>query len=262
MLELEHYSTGYPSRPLATDLTCSFAPGTLTCILGPNGCGKSTLLASILGAVPARGGRVLADGRDFSTLTHKERARYCAYVAQASAPPAGFTLMDYVLLGRSAYAGWFSQPGAHDEAAARAALATVGLGDRADGACTRLSGGEWQLAACARALAQEPSYLLLDEPCASLDVSNQAKLLGHLASLAARGLGIVMTTHDPAHALALDAQALVLFSDGSWRYGAAKQLLASDEISRLYGCRIYVGQIEGAPAGVWAAGTVPEGRAV
>jgi iron complex transport system ATP-binding protein len=260
MLELEHYSTGYPARPLAMDLTCAFAPGTVTCILGPNGCGKSTLLASMLGAVPSRGGRVLADGRDFSTLSHRERARFCAYVAQASTPPDGFTLMDYVLLGRSAYASWFSQPGPDDEAAALAALATVGLAERADGPCTRLSGGEWQLAACARALAQEPAYLLLDEPCASLDVSNQAKLLGHLAALAARGLGIVMTTHDPAHALALDAGVLALFSDGTWRFGAAKALLASDEISRLYGCRIYVGQIEGAPEGVWAAGTVPEGR--
>src|SRR5262249_47196206 len=175
-----------------------------------NGGGKTTLLKTLIGLLPPRGGEVQLDGKRLDLYSIRERARRIAYVPQVHTGTFAFTVATLVLMGRTAHGDLFSAPSAADHAVAASALERFGIAHLAERPYTMISGGERQLALLARALAQEPRFIVLDEPTASLDFGNQGKVMREIRALAASGHGVLFTTHDPNHALRAADRAYLL----------------------------------------------------
>jgi len=204
---------GYPGHEVGRDVDLALRPGEIVALLGPNGGGKTTLFRTLLGLLRPRGGRVTLDGDDLANLPRAEIARRVAYVPQAHTGYFPFRALDVVTMGRTAHLGPFRGPSPHDREVARAALARVGIEGLADAVYTRISGGERQLVLVARALAQGSALVVMDEPTASLDFGNQERVLGEIRTLRAAGIGVLLSTHHPDHALQL-ADRVALLHDG------------------------------------------------
>ena len=204
---------GYPDHPVGRGVSLSLTAGEIVCLLGPNGGGKSTLFRTLLGLLPAQGGEVKLDGDPLTALSRTAIAKRVSYVPQAHAGYFPFTMRDVVLMGRTAHLSPFAAPGRRDVEIADACLAKLGLAALADQVYTRVSGGERQLALIARALAQQAPLVVMDEPTASLDFGNQARVLDEVRALAASGIGVIMATHDPDQAF-LCADRVALLHDG------------------------------------------------
>jgi len=213
LLEARDLAVGYDGRPVLRSVTFAAHPGDRIGVLGPNGGGKSTLFRTLLGLLPAQGGEVRLDGDPLAALSRSAIARRVSYVPQAHAGYFPFTMRDVVLMGRTAHLSPFAGPSTRDVAIADACLAKLGLATLADQVYTRVSGGERQLALIARALAQDAPLVVMDEPTASLDFGNQARVLDEVRALAASGIGVIMATHDPDQAF-LCADRVALLHDG------------------------------------------------
>ncbi|MBC2859010.1 ABC transporter ATP-binding protein [Stappia sp. 28M-7] len=233
-------ATGYRGRSVGRDITLAAGPGEVLCLLGPNGSGKTTLFKTLLGLIPSQGGEVLLDGTSLGRLPRAEIARKIAYVPQAHAIPFAFPAEEVVLMGRTARLGTFAQPGPRDREAAQAALARLGIADLAPQDYTRLSGGQRQLVLIARALAQETPLLVMDEPTASLDFGNQAKVLAEIAGLAGGGLTVILSTHDPDHAFAVGTRVALLHEGNVLAEGAPQETLTPQALSTVYGVEVTV----------------------
>ncbi|HLT27221.1 MAG TPA: ABC transporter ATP-binding protein [Zeimonas sp.] len=229
---------GYDGRAITEPIDLVLGPGEIVVVLGPNGSGKSTLFRTLLGIVRPVSGSVRWGDRPLERHSPRELAQCVAWVPQHPGAAFEFTVEQYVMLGRLGRLAPGSAPGRSDRAAVARAIARLGLEPFRSRPLSRMSGGERQLAAVARALAQEASTLLLDEPTTSLDFGNQGRVLDVLASLAADGLGIVYSTHDPNHARRAGTRALVYLPDGRMRFGAVDSLVEPDTLSRVYGVPI------------------------
>lgn len=234
---------GFPGRSIGAGLDLAVRPGEVACVLGPNGGGKTTLLRTLVGLLPPLAGTVVLDGMPLAGIAARSRARAIAYVPQLQAPSFAFTVEDVVLMGRTAHLGPFGQPGRADRAAAEAAIERLGIQAIRSEAVTEISGGQRQLVAIARALAQDAPILVMDEPAAHLDFANQLLVLDEMRGLAARGLGILFTTHDPQHAFAFADHVLLLARGGAMAAGAPAETMTAPALSRLYGRALDVLQL-------------------
>lgn len=229
---------GYPGKPVGRDIDLALEGGTVLALLGPNGHGKSTLLKTLLGLLPAQGGRVTLGERPLETISLTERARALAYVPQSHAGTFAFSVSEVVLMGRTAHGGLLSAPSARDRAIASEMLERFALGRLAATPYTQISGGERQLVLIARALAQEPRFVILDEPTASLDFGNQGKVMAEIRALAAAGLGVLFTSHDPNQALRYADEVLLLRDGLAQASGPAAELLTTARLEALYGTSV------------------------
>ena len=245
MLEARDLAFGFPGRTIGSGMDFSVSGGEALCVLGPNGGGKTTLFRTLLGLLPAHGGRVLVDGRDVASLARREIAKIVGYVPQAHAATFGFTVADIVLMGRTAHLGALSAPRVADRRIAMDALHEVGIAHLAARIYTEISGGERQLALVARALAQQPRVLVMDEPTASLDFGNQMRVLEKLRSLAALGIAIVFSTHDPDHAFVAADNVLLLREGRMLAIGAPRDVVRADTLQSLYGIQVRIVQTAG-----------------
>lgn len=178
-------------------VSLTVARGELAALIGANGSGKSTLVRVLGGLLAPTSGEVIFDGAPLSSLTPRQRARRIGYVPQGSASVFPFTALEVVLTGRSPHAGRFGFENARDIAIARDALRAVDALHLERRQITELSGGERQLVAIARAIAQEPECLILDEPSSALDLKHRAGLVRQLRRLQQeRGLTALVVTHD------------------------------------------------------------------
>jgi iron complex transport system ATP-binding protein len=234
MLEGRKLSIGYRDRIVGRDLDVTLDRGEVLALLGPNGSGKTTLLKTLLGLIAPRGGEIRLGDRALSDYGLRERARLIAYVPQAHVATFAFAVEAVVLMGRSAHGNLLSRPTAADHAAVTHALERFGIGALATRPYTMISGGERQLVLLARALAQEPQFIVLDEPTASLDFGNQGKVLHEIRALAAAGHGVLFTTHDPNHALRAADRAYLIRDGERIAVGAAREVLTRVELERLY----------------------------
>jgi iron complex transport system ATP-binding protein len=198
LYEAEHLAYQYPQGPLAVrGVSLTVAPGSMTAIIGANGSGKSTLIRMLAGLLRPASGRILLDGIALAKWQPRLRAREIAYMPQNTAAAFPFRVLDVVLSGRTPHIAQWSLETARDRDRAMEALESVGATHLADRPITSLSGGERQMVVLARALAQEPRLLLLDEPATSLDLKHRAGLMRTLARLREqRGLSVIMITHD------------------------------------------------------------------
>jgi iron complex transport system ATP-binding protein len=237
-LAAETLSIGYPGRTIGRDVSLAVAPGEALALLGPNGGGKTTLLKTMLGLLVPHAGAVSLDGRPLSALTVGERARQIGYVPQVHTGIFAFAVREMVLMGRTAHQGLFASPSAKDRGVVEAKLAELGVTHLADKPYTMISGGERQLVLIARALAQEPRYVVLDEPTANLDFGNQGKVMRQIRALTAQGLGVLFTTHDPNQALRY-ADRVALLADGQLkRTGPPSEILTPAMLEDLYGAPV------------------------
>lgn len=224
-----------PGKPVLRRVSLELGPGRSHFLLGPNGSGKTTLLECLCGIRPPQEGRVSLGDRDLYALSPVERARAIAYVPQVHRPVFGYRVLEVVLMGRAPHLGLFSTPGRRDLSVACAALEAVGLSGYAHRVYTKLSGGEMRLVLIARGLAQEPQFLLLDEPDAHLDPKHQHGILELGRRLAEEGVSPVITTHNPNNAL-FYADNVVLLKDGIIAArGPRDEVLTPSNISFAYG---------------------------
>lgn len=235
LIEATGLAIGHRGRALATDIALRVAPGEVLVLLGPNGAGKTTLFRTLLGLIPALAGTVRLAGRDLAGLSRIEIARAAALVPQTLHAPFAFTARDVVLMARTARLAAFARPSSADHDAAQAALDRMGIGPLAARPVTELSGGQRQMVLIARALAQETPLMVLDEPAASLDWGNRHRLMDRLEHLAADGLGLILSTHEPDHAARLASRVLTIDVEGATWTGPAALALQPVRLARLYG---------------------------
>ncbi|UMY18940.1 ABC transporter ATP-binding protein [Methylobacterium organophilum] len=245
MLSVEGLSFGYPGRTVGRDVSFALDAGEVLCLLGPNGGGKTTLFKTVLGLLPAQAGRVSLDGQDIARWSRAQVARALAYVPQAHAAFFPFSVREVVLMGRASRLAPFASPGPSDHAAAEQALTSLGIGHLAGRIYTEISGGERQMALIARALAGEPRILVMDEPTASLDFGNQARVLLQVRRLAARGIAVILSTHDPGHAFLCADRVLALHEGRIAAAGPPTETVTPEILRRLYGVEVTVAPLPG-----------------
>lgn len=233
-IEGRDLSIGYPGRLVGEKLSLRVREGEVLALLGPNGGGKTTLLKTLLGLLPPRAGRLLLQDRDLDAFSHRERARMIGYVPQVHSGTFAFTVEAVVLMGRTAHGSLFARPSAHDHEVTMQALERFGIAKLAGRPYTEISGGERQLVLLARALAQEPRFIVLDEPTASLDFGNQGKVMQEIRALAESGLGVLFTTHDPNHALRAAHRAYLLRAGECLADGPVAEVLTTERLETLY----------------------------
>ncbi|MBL8058981.1 MAG: heme ABC transporter ATP-binding protein [Anaerolineales bacterium] len=250
MLTLESLSITYETRPILHAIALEVRAGELLALIGPNGAGKTTLIRAAAGLLAPAGGRAALAGEAVHTWSPEARARRIAVVPQAAHLPAGFTVRETVLMGRTPYLGWLGREGETDHAIARRALERTCLTDLAERPVEHLSGGEQQRVLIARALAQAAPVLLLDEPTAHLDLKHQAGTLSLVRDLAhADGLAVLVALHD-LNLAAQFADRIALLAGGELRaLGAPTEVLTPANLTAAYDVPVYVipHPIHGAP---------------
>jgi iron complex transport system ATP-binding protein len=183
---------------VADDINVALRAGELTCLIGPNGAGKSTLLRTLAGLQPALAGQVLLCGDDVRRLSARDVAQRLSMVLTDRADVGNLTAYEVVSLGRNPYTNWLGQLTPQDQAATQWAVTSVGISDYAQRRFNELSDGERQKVMIARALAQEPRVIILDEPTAFLDLPHRIEILCLLRDLARAQpqRAILLSTHD------------------------------------------------------------------
>jgi len=234
MLDVRDLAFGFGTRRVGSGITFSLARGETLAVLGGNGAGKTTLFRTLLGLLPPQAGAVSVGGIPLSELAPGERARRLAYVPQQHVPAFGFSVLEAVLMGRASLVGTFARPDHDDYRAAHGALATLRIDALAQRRVTEISGGERQLVMIARALAQQASVLVLDEPTTSLDFGNRARVLGEIDRLREGGMTILFSTHEPDQALAHADRALLLADGAMLALDRVDRALTAENIERLY----------------------------
>jgi iron complex transport system ATP-binding protein len=231
---------GYGAKAVGRDVDLAVRPGEVLCLLGPNGSGKTTLFKTMLGLLPAQAGEVRLEGVALAEMVRAEIARRVAYVPQAHAAHFPFRVLDMVVMGRTAHLGLFASPSEADRRKALEALATLGIAALAEDEYTRISGGQRQLALVARALAQDAPAIVMDEPTASLDFGNQVVVLSEIRRLAARGLAVVLSTHDPDHAFSIGDRVALLDGGRLLAQGLPRDVLTPERLRAVYGVSVVV----------------------
>jgi iron complex transport system ATP-binding protein len=240
LLRMRGATFGYGGRRVLDGVDLDVHAGEILTVLGTNGSGKSTLLRCLGGALSLGGGTVYLGPDDLKSLEPRARARRIGFLFQDHSPSLPFTVAEVVALGRTPHLGFLGGQSANDVTIVNRALEEAGIGHLRQRPYTALSGGERQLVLLARTLAQEPQLILMDEPTAHLDLHNQVRCLQLARALAARGVALVVTTHDPNHAFVLSDRVVLMKPAAPPRIGPAEELLTAGELSSAYGLQIEV----------------------
>jgi len=232
---------GYGERMVLDAVSFEVPAGEVLAIVGPNGAGKSTLLRVLCGSLIPQSGAVELFGRPLPAYDRREFARVVATVAQESTVAFPFTVLEIVLMGRAPHLGAWRFETATDLEIGRRALAAFDILGLAGRHLQELSGGERKLVFLARALAQEPRLVLLDEPTAFLDLRHVSAILAKFRELAAtRKLAVVASMHD-LNAAALYADRVLLLSNGrTIAHANPDEVLTAENLSRVYETEVRV----------------------
>lgn len=225
-----------PGRTLVEGLTLAFAPGTCCALLGRNGAGKTSLLHTLAGLRGCRHGRITVDDRPLEDMGRMAAARAIGVLLQEEHENFWGSVADYVALGGlPREGGWPAQPSAET---VRDQLAAMELAGHAEQPYRTLSGGERQRARIAQLLVQDPRIFLLDEPLTHLDLGHQSLVMRRFRALAQAGRTVLMALHEPVWAIRYCDEALLLYDSARFVHGTARDVLTTDHLEALYGCRL------------------------
>lgn len=220
--------------PALDGVSMEVPDGSLYAVLGPNGSGKSTLMKALLGSVALTAGRALLDGRAIAAWSRRERARAVGVVPQGETIAFPLTVRELVAMGRYPHLGALAAEREEDRTAVRRALEQCDIVELASRDVMTLSGGELQRARIARALAQEPRALVLDEPTASLDIHHEMAILELLRASADAGMTVVVVTHGLDLAGRFADRVLLLSAGKVAAEGRPPEVLRADVLERVY----------------------------
>lgn len=257
ILEVQDLEFSYHhGRTIFEDVNFSLDHGEILTILGPNGAGKSTLLNCMTNLLTPSSGKVLLEGKDIRQIPLKEVARVIGYVPQTHTPAYGYTVRDFVVMGRAPYLGMFQKPSEADYALVDQVLDTMNISKLADRPYTEISGGERQQASIARVIVQQPKIIMFDEPTNHLDYGNQLRTVRMVKELADKGYAVVMTTHMPDHAILLGGKAAVLDRDGCLTVGTSADILQEPLLRKIYESDLHILYLEELGRKVCVAGSL------
>lgn len=253
LLSFHQVRFGYNRKtpPVLDGLDILIKEGHITAILGPNGAGKTTLLYLALGWLKPWAGVLNLSGKPTESFSRRALGQQMALIPQSEHIPFEYTVLEYVLLGRAPYLPPLGMPSQADEKIAYEALEKVGIANLFDHSVLAISGGERQLVLAARALAQEPRLLLLDEPTSHLDLSNKYRLVQILKGLQEGGTTILMTTHEPDLALTLSDDAVLMEKGRVLVSGPTAEVATGENLSRIYRVAVKIIPVEGKKQVVW-----------
>ena len=230
-LEVENASIGYGEKIIMRDLSFQVPHGARVAVVGPNGAGKSTLFKALVGILPLKSGRILIHGESLGT--HKDCV---AYVPQREDVDWRYpvTVSDVVMMGRFGQIGWWSQPSKTDKQIVRKSIEQMGITDLAELSIGQLSGGQQQRAFLARALAQEPHILLMDEPFTGVDATTQEVTFGLLDHLREKVVTAIISTHD-LNLAASRFDLVLLINHRLIAFGTPQQVFTRENLDSAFG---------------------------
>lgn len=237
MIRLENISFSYNGKKVLHDIRHDFMQGSFTAVMGPNGSGKTTLIRLINGILKPLEGEINIEGKNLARIKAGTLAQQMAYVPQMQANIFPATVFDTVLLGRKPYIRWVPSP--TDKEITSKLLVRLGLDDIAMKDINRLSSGQRQRVFIARALAQEPQVLLLDEPTANLDLQHQHDVMGLLNELRQSGITIVVAIHDLNLALKYCSHFMLLDHGRQVAQGEDK-IITKELVEKIYRVRVKI----------------------
>lgn len=234
-LEVKHLNFAYRrGQTVMKDISFSAGTGEFLSVLGPNGAGKSTLFRCILSILTDYRGSIEIDGADVKSLSERELASRIAYIPQIHRPTFGYSVLDTVLMGASRQISPFSMPKKEHRKLAMEMLERLGIAYLAERNFALLSGGEQQLVLVARAMAQQADILIMDEPTSALDYGNQLRVLQEVKNLSKEGYTVLLSTHNPQHAMSFADSVLALSRGWVAAHGPANEVLTTELVRELY----------------------------
>ncbi len=243
-INIQHATFSYDGKTeIFTDLSCTIHDAEIFCILGPNGIGKSTLLKGIMNLLKLKSGSVSVDGKDIRTISPKALARKIAYIPQSYHMAFPYRVMDVIMLGRTPHINGGSKPTAVDYQKVEEAVEGLALQDIVYRSCYQLSGGQLQLVMLARAIAQEATFLIMDEPTAHLDFGKQLKTLEMVESMRDKGVGVIITTHNPDHAFMVADKVAIMNNRTFVSVGSPTDVITEDTLKAIYDVNVRVREI-------------------
>lgn len=238
MLSCENLCLSLGGREILKDITARFEPGRYHALIGPNGSGKTTLMAVLSGLLKPDAGRSLYGGRDVLRMSFRERARRFSVVQQRETASMPFTGLEMVLLGLTPHLSRLGGAGEEEVRSARGWMERTGTLAFSDQPVQKLSGGEFQRVVLARALAQRPEVLFLDEAMSEMDVRARLQMLGLLrGEIDARGLTVVAVHHDLSAALTAADHVVALSGGRAAAQGKTAEVVTEELIREVFGVR-------------------------
>lgn len=244
--DVKNVSFHYPSndRVILDDVSLSVDNGDVLSILGPNGSGKTTLLNCMADLLKPTSGEVILNGKNINSMKNREIAKIVSYVPQVHVPTFSYSVLNFVLMGRASNVDMFSKPKKEDVEMAEKALVDLRIEHLKDKPYTEISGGERQQATIARAIVSNPSIILFDEPTAHLDYGNQLRTLRIIKTMADKGFAVIITTHNPDHAIMLSGNAAILSKNGKLLCGKSEDIITEDNLQSIYNTDLKLKYIE------------------
>lgn len=242
MIEINELSFRYTpkSKFVLNKLSFILSDAEVLCILGQNGVGKTTLLRCITGEIRNYIGSILIRGKEAKDYSVKDLAHELAIVASNNPVYQNLCVADYLLTGLSTRLTTLVGPRKKHYDEAYVALEDLGKGDLFNRSISHLSSGELQIVKMARAIVQNPSIILFDEPTTNLDVKNQLLVLDRIALLSEKGYTVITTSHNPGQAIELGGQVLMCFPDHTYLYAAERDVMTAENLKKLYNLKAAV----------------------
>ncbi len=235
VMETTNLTVGYPGKTVLSRIAVRFAPGEFVSVLGPNGAGKTTLLRTLARLLAPLSGRVIIESRELQLLKQQDLARTLSVVLTERISPGLFTVFEFVALGRYPHTGFMGRLNDEDRHAVREALSQVHAIDLEDRRLETLSDGEKQKVFLARALAQEPKIILLDEPTLHLDLRHRLEVMRILRRLCReRGITVVASLHDVDIAVKVSDQVILVKNGRIVDWGSPERVLDGSRVASLY----------------------------
>lgn len=238
MLEVQGLRYAYKKNQVLKGVSFRAEAGECICVLGRNGAGKTTLFRCLLGFIKGYEGDINIDGLNAKQLLPREAAKKIAYIPQTHAPAFNYSVLETVLMGTSALIDKYRIPRRAEYEIAYQSMEQMHIAHLADRGCAELSGGERQLVLIARALAQKSKILVMDEPTANLDYGNQFHVMQQARELSENGYLVILSTHNPEHALLYADKALVLKDGGVAAYDDPELIVNPLMIKNIYGVSV------------------------